>query len=61
LFSFALGLFLPPAFHNISWKTFIIFGVLRKTVADEQRKGSVESAMHKGVVVDCERRVYGEE
>ncbi len=28
LFNFALGLFVPPAFHNISWKTFIIFGVL---------------------------------
>jgi hypothetical protein len=26
LFNFALGLFVPPAFHNISWKTFIIFG-----------------------------------
>ncbi|KAI9688275.1 MAG: hypothetical protein M1820_010303 [Bogoriella megaspora] len=28
LFNFALGLFVPPAFRNISWKTFIIFGVL---------------------------------
>lgn len=28
LFNFALGLFVPPAFHNITWKTFIIFGVL---------------------------------
>lgn len=28
LFNFAIGLFIPPAFHNISWKTFIIFGVL---------------------------------
>ena len=28
LFNFALGLFIPPAFQNISWKTFIIFGVL---------------------------------
>ncbi|MCJ1359423.1 MAG: hypothetical protein MMC33_009425 [Icmadophila ericetorum] len=28
LFNFALGLFVPPAFANISWKTFIIFGVL---------------------------------
>ncbi|KAL9081459.1 MAG: hypothetical protein Q9157_000017 [Trypethelium eluteriae] len=28
LFNFALGLFVPPAFHNISWKTFIIFGIL---------------------------------
>ena len=28
LFNFALGLFVPPAFHNISYKTFIIFGVL---------------------------------
>ena len=24
LFNFALGLFVPPAFHNISWKTFIV-------------------------------------
>ena len=28
LFNFALGLFVPPAFGNISWKTFIIFGTL---------------------------------
>ena len=28
LFNFAIGLFIPPAFANISWKTFIIFGVL---------------------------------
>ncbi|MCJ1236577.1 hypothetical protein MMC14_004558 [Varicellaria rhodocarpa] len=28
LFNFAIGLFIPPAFSNISWKTFIIFGVL---------------------------------
>ena len=28
LFNFALGFFLPPAFHNISWKTFLIFGTL---------------------------------
>ena len=28
LFNFALGLFVPPAFATISWKTFIIFGVL---------------------------------
>ncbi len=29
LFTFALGLFAPPpAFRNITWKTFIIFGVL---------------------------------
>ncbi|KAK5000731.1 hypothetical protein LTR66_000468 [Elasticomyces elasticus] len=28
LFNFALGLFVPPAFRSISWKTFIIFGVL---------------------------------
>ncbi|KAL8838874.1 MAG: hypothetical protein Q9205_000281 [Flavoplaca limonia] len=27
-FNFALGLFVPPAFHTISWKTSIIFGVL---------------------------------
>lgn len=28
LFNFALGLFTPPAFRNIKYKTFIIFGVL---------------------------------
>ncbi len=28
LFNFALGLFVPPAFKNISWKTFIVFGTL---------------------------------
>jgi hypothetical protein len=28
LFNFALGLFIPPAFRNILWKTFIVFGVL---------------------------------
>lgn len=28
LFSFAIGLFIPSAFQNISWKLFIIFGVL---------------------------------
>ncbi|KAL8958866.1 MAG: hypothetical protein Q9193_004158 [Seirophora villosa] len=28
IFNFSLGLFVPPAFHNISYKTFIIFGVL---------------------------------
>jgi hypothetical protein len=28
LFNFALGLFVPPAFRNITWKIFIIFGVL---------------------------------
>jgi hypothetical protein len=27
LFNFALGLFLPPAFVNITYKIFIIFGV----------------------------------
>ena len=27
-FNFALGLFVPPAFHTISWKTSIIFEVL---------------------------------
>ncbi|KAL9636008.1 MAG: hypothetical protein Q9204_002408 [Flavoplaca sp. TL-2023a] len=27
-FNFALGLFVPPAFHTVSWKTSIIFGVL---------------------------------
>jgi Sugar (and other) transporter len=28
LFNFALGLFVPPAFRTITWKTFITFGVL---------------------------------
>lgn len=28
LFNFALGLFIPPAFRNILWKSFIVFGVL---------------------------------
>lgn len=28
LFNFALGLYLPPAFVNITWKIFIVFGVL---------------------------------
>ena len=28
LFNFAIGLFIPPAFENISWKLFIIFGTL---------------------------------
>ncbi len=28
VFNFALGLFTPPAFINISWKLFIVFGVL---------------------------------
>lgn len=28
IFNFALGLFTPPAFVNIQWRIFIIFGVL---------------------------------
>ncbi|KAK0649096.1 general substrate transporter [Cercophora newfieldiana] len=28
IFNFALGMFTPPAFVNITWKLFIIFGVL---------------------------------
>ncbi|KAG4413163.1 hypothetical protein IFR04_013702 [Cadophora malorum] len=28
LFNFAIGLFIPAAFQNITWKLFIIFGVL---------------------------------
>jgi MFS family permease len=28
LFNFAIGIFIPPAFLNITYKTFIIFGVL---------------------------------
>ena len=28
LFNFAIGFFIPPAFKNISWKLFVIFGVL---------------------------------
>jgi hypothetical protein len=27
LFNFALGYFVPPAFQNIQWKVYIIFGV----------------------------------
>jgi len=28
LFNFAIGFFIPPGFKSISWKIFIIFGVL---------------------------------
>lgn len=28
LFNFAIGLFIPPAFRNITWKLFIVFGTL---------------------------------
>ncbi|KAK9458134.1 general substrate transporter [Dipodascopsis uninucleata] len=28
IFNFALAFFVPPAFRNIQWKTFIIFGVM---------------------------------
>ncbi|KAJ4296620.1 hypothetical protein N0V90_006668 [Kalmusia sp. IMI 367209] len=28
LFNFAIGLFIPPAFLNIRWKLFIVFGVM---------------------------------
>ncbi|KAJ5103858.1 sugar transporter [Penicillium argentinense] len=28
LFNFALGLFVPPGFANITWKLFIVFGIL---------------------------------
>lgn len=28
MFNFAIGLFIPPAFKSISWKTFIVFGSL---------------------------------
>jgi hypothetical protein len=28
VFNFALGMFTPPAFINIEWKLFIVFGVL---------------------------------
>lgn len=28
LFNFALGLYVPPGFANITWKMFIIHGVL---------------------------------
>ncbi|KAK8135173.1 general substrate transporter, partial [Apiospora sp. TS-2023a] len=28
VFNFALGMFLPPAFANIQWRIFIVFGVL---------------------------------
>lgn len=29
IFNFALAFFLPPAFKNITWKTYIIFGVCK--------------------------------
>jgi MFS family permease len=28
LFNFALGLYIPPGFQNITWKMFIVFGVM---------------------------------
>jgi len=28
MFNFALGLFIPPAFKNINWKAFMVFGTL---------------------------------
>ena len=28
LFNFAIGLFIPPGFQHITWKLFIIFGIL---------------------------------
>ena len=28
LFNFAIGFFIPPAFQNIEWRLFIIFGIL---------------------------------
>jgi len=28
LFNFAIGLFIPPAFLNIRWRIFIVFGTL---------------------------------
>ena len=28
LFNFAIGLFIPPAFINIKWGLFVVFGVL---------------------------------
>ena len=36
VFNFALGLFVPPAFHNISWKTFIVRVSLTKNVSDQK-------------------------
>jgi len=33
VFNFALGIFTPPAFVSITWKLFIIFGVLCLTAA----------------------------
>ncbi|KAK3321763.1 general substrate transporter [Apodospora peruviana] len=33
VFNFALGMFTPPAFVNITWKLFIVFGVLCMTAA----------------------------
>ena len=28
LFNFAIGLFIPPAFVNIRWGLFLVFGIL---------------------------------
>lgn len=28
LFNFALGLYIPPGFQNITWKMFIVFGAM---------------------------------
>lgn len=28
LFNFAIGLFIPPAFQNIRWGLFVVFGIL---------------------------------
>lgn len=28
LFNFALGLYIPPGFQNITWKMFLVFGVM---------------------------------
>lgn len=33
VFNFALGMFTPPALRNITWRLFIIFGVLCVTAA----------------------------
>lgn len=33
LFNFALGYFVPPAFENIQWKTYLVFGVFCTAMA----------------------------
>lgn len=47
IFNFALAYFLPPAFKNITWKTYIIFGVCKCSMAE-----------HHETVTDLFRSLY---